>query len=49
MLIVITTTWNSANVIETFLHHYRALGVDQVLVMDFDSSDGTDELLRSNE
>ena len=49
MLIVVTTTWNSATLIETFLRHYRALGVDQVLVMDFDSGDGTDELLRSIE
>ena len=49
MLIVVTTTWNSATLIETFLRHYRALGVDQALVMDFDSSDGTDELLRSSE
>ncbi len=49
MLIVVTTTWNSATLIETFLRHYRALGVDLVLVMDFDSTDGTDELLRSSE
>ena len=49
VVIVVTTTWNSATLIDTFLRHYRALGVDQVLVMDFDSSDGTDELLRSSE
>jgi len=46
--IIATTTWNSSDVIETFLQHYRKLGFDQVLVMDFDSTDGTSEILRSD-
>jgi glycosyltransferase involved in cell wall biosynthesis len=48
MTIVATTTWNSSDLIETFLQHYRKLGFDQVLVMDFDSTDGTSEILRSS-
>lgn len=48
MTIIATTTWNSSDLIETFLQHYRKLGFDQVLVMDFDSTDGTSEILRSN-
>ena len=48
MNILITTTWNSATLVETFLDHYRALGFEQVLVMDFDSTDGTPDLLRSD-
>ncbi len=47
MKIIATTTWNSSDVIETFLQHYRKLGFDQVLVMDFNSTDGTSEILRS--
>lgn len=40
-----TTTWNSIDHVDTFLHHYRALGFDRVLVMDFDSTDGTRDIL----
>jgi len=47
-MIIATTTWNSSDVIETFLQHYRKLGFDQILVMDFDSTDGTNEILRSD-
>jgi glycosyltransferase involved in cell wall biosynthesis len=45
--IIATTTWNSSDVIETFLQHYKKLGFDQILIMDFDSTDGTSEILRS--
>jgi hypothetical protein len=47
MRIVATTTWNSIGLIETFLNHYQKVGFDQVLAMDFDSADGTYELLSS--
>lgn len=46
--IIATTTWNSSDLIETFLRHYRKLGFDHILVMDFDSTDGTSEILRSD-
>ena len=45
MKIIFTTTWNSADVITTFLTHYQDLGFDQIVVMDFDSTDGTAEIL----
>jgi hypothetical protein len=44
-----TTTWNSVGLARVFLAHYRRLGVDQVLVMDFDSTDGTRDVLTSAE
>ena len=44
---VITTTWNSIDLIETFLAHYQRLGFDQVMAMDFDSTDGTRDVLAS--
>lgn len=49
MRLVITTTWNSFDHIELFLVHYRNLGFDRVVVMDFDSTDGTTEVLSSRE
>jgi hypothetical protein len=49
MIVLATTTWNSITVIETFLAHYRKLGIDRVMVMDFDSTDGTVEALTSAE
>lgn len=42
---LVTTTWNSLDHLEIFLDHYRKLGVGRVLVMDFDSTDGTAEVL----
>ena len=47
MRIIITTTWNSLRIVEAFLDHHRALGFDLVMVMDFGSTDGTLDLLRS--
>ncbi|MFL6180558.1 MAG: glycosyltransferase family 2 protein [Actinomycetes bacterium] len=41
---LVTTTWNSLDHLEIFLDHYRKLGV-RVLAMDFDSTDGTAEVL----
>jgi hypothetical protein len=46
---VATTTWNSVDLIGEFLAHYRCLGFDQVLVMDFDSTDGTRDILLAAE
>ena len=46
---VATTTWNSADLIGIFLQHYRRLGFDRALVMDFDSTDGTRDVLTSAE
>ncbi len=48
MKIIATTTWNSHDIVETFIRHYRKLGFDQMLVMDFDSTDGTNEIIRSD-
>ncbi|MEO5671697.1 MAG: glycosyltransferase family 2 protein [Ramlibacter sp.] len=47
--LVVTTTWNSVDHIETFLRHYSRLGFERVLVMDFDSTDGTLEILASTQ
>ena len=47
MRIIITTTWNSSRIVEAFLDHHRALGFDLVMVMDFGSTDGTLDVLRS--
>jgi hypothetical protein len=45
--VVATTTWNSVDLVCTFLEHYRQLGVERVFVMDFDSTDGTRDVLLS--
>ena len=45
--IVATTTWDCADLIETFLRHCQRFEIHQVLVMDFDSTDGTREVLTS--
>jgi hypothetical protein len=47
--VVATTTWNSIDLVTVFLHHYRRLGFDRVFVMDFDSTDGTRDVLTSAE
>ena len=47
--IVITTTWNCVDLISTFLKHSHQVGFRHVLVMDFDSVDGTREVLTSPE
>jgi len=47
--IVATTTWNSIDHAEIFLAHYRKLGAGRVLVMDYDSTDGTAEMVGSCE
>ncbi len=47
--IVATTTWNSIDLIRPFLGHYRRLGFGRVLVMDYDSDDGTRDLLEADE
>lgn len=46
---VITTTWDSIDLIQTFLVHYQRLGFHQVMAMDFDSTDGTREVLASDQ
>ena len=47
--IVATTTWNCVDLISSFLAHYQRLGFQRVLVMDFNSVDGTRDLLASDE
>ena len=44
-----TTTWNSIDQVGIFLAHYRKLGVEQLFVTDFDSTDGTRDVLASRE
>jgi hypothetical protein len=46
-VIIATSTWNSADLIETWLRHQEALRATAVLVMDYGSTDGTREILRS--
>lgn len=48
MILVATTTWNSIDLIEEFLVHYQKLGVQKIMVMDFDSTDGTQSVLKSS-
>jgi len=43
--LVATTTWNSVDLIGIFLSHYRKLGFQRAFVMDFDSTDGTRDIL----
>ena len=43
-----TTTWNSIDLVEKFLGHYQKLGLRKFLVMDFNSSDGTQDVLNSS-
>jgi hypothetical protein len=45
--VVATTTWNSIDLVEPFLAHLRKLGARAVLVMDYDSDDGTRAVLDS--
>lgn len=45
--LIATTTWNNCDIVRLFLDYSRALGFDRILVMDFDSTDGTADLLRS--
>src|SRR5437870_4897042 len=47
MILIATTTWNSAGVLEIFLDHHRKLGFDNVLLMDFASEDGTAAIAQS--
>jgi hypothetical protein len=46
---VATTTWNSVDLVRLFLAHYRKLGFDAVFMMDFASTDGTEDILQSDE
>lgn len=47
--VLATTTWNSIDLIDLFLRHYRKLGVDRIMVMDYDSEDGTRDVLDARE
>jgi hypothetical protein len=49
MIIGATTTWNNCDIVAQFLRHSRKLGLDQLLVMDFASDDGTQDLIRSGD
>ena len=44
---IATTTWNTADLVAPFLDHHLRAGFDCVLVMDFDSTDGTRDVLSS--
>lgn len=46
---VATTTWNSIDLVTVFLSHYRRIGFEHVFAMDFDSTDGTRDVLMSPE
>ena len=46
-MIVATSTWDSADVLEPWLAHIERLGAAKVLVMDYGSTDGTREILGS--
>ncbi len=46
-MIVATTTWDSADVLEPWLAHVKGLGAAKVIVIDYGSTDGTREILRS--
>jgi hypothetical protein len=43
--VVVTTNWNTAGLIGIFLDHYRRLGFETIYVMDFDSTDGSRDIL----
>lgn len=45
--VVATTTWNSIDLVAPFLAHLEKLGARAVLAMDYDSDDGTREVLAS--
>lgn len=45
MKLAATTTWNSVELIDKFLTHYRKLGLDQIMIMDFGSTDGTTDII----
>ena len=49
MIVLATATWNCIDLVSTFLAHYKKLGIDGILAMDFDSTDGTREVLSSAE
>jgi hypothetical protein len=49
MIVLATATWNCIDLVSTFLSHYTKLGIDGILAMDFDSTDGTREVLTSAE
>jgi hypothetical protein len=48
-LVVATSSWNTVKLLESFLRHARRLGMAAAYVMDFDSTDGSAELLRAPE
>ncbi len=45
---LLTGVWDNADLLDDWLEHHRALGVAGVLAMDFGSTDGSVELLRSS-
>jgi len=47
--LVATTTWNSVDLAYTFITHYQKLGFERLLVMDFQSTDGTQDILRDEQ
>ena len=45
--IVLTSTWNSSDLIDLFVDHYLKLGVNRIMVMDYGSNDDTIEKLKA--
>jgi hypothetical protein len=45
--VLATTTWNTVDLIDLFLTHYQSLGFTRAFVMDFDSNDGSRDILES--
>ncbi|MEO8626390.1 MAG: glycosyltransferase family 2 protein [Candidatus Limnocylindrales bacterium] len=46
-LVLASTTWNTVDLVDLFLTHYQRLGFSHAFVMDYDSSDGSREVLDS--
>ena len=47
-VIIATTTGNCIDLVTAFLTHYQRLDIEHALVMDFDSTDGTRDVLTSD-
>lgn len=46
-LVLASTIWNTVDLVDMFLTHYQRLGFSRAFVMDYDSSDGSREVLDS--
>jgi hypothetical protein len=46
MIAIATTTWNSVDLVETFLEHHLGGAITRVFVVEYGSNDGTAEILQ---